>query len=196
MTNRFSLRIKRRFATAAVAAALGVATIASASAQGVLGGAINPGLLNGGAVLQQNPVTTRTVTIQGGGLLFLDAQQRDQYNLGYTVVVDTYAGNTATERWLLTDVGNGNYTIMQISSGQYLDAHEIASLNFAVITRNRQNFGNGDNGQYWHLISYGGGFYQIQQASTGRYLDLDGTTAVTRPLDNNNNQTWRITDTQ
>ena len=194
MTSRIPVRMKRRAAVAFAAATLGLVSIATASAQGGALGPANPGLLNNAPVLQVAPTNSQVVSNQGGGLFFLDAHDRDQYNLGYNVVVDPLAGHAATEAWVLTEVSSGIYTIMQQSSGQYLDAHEIASENYQVVTRDRQTFGNGDNGQYWRLIGYGGGFYQIQQVSSGRYLDLDGTLAVTRPLDNNNNQTWRIGD--
>jgi hypothetical protein len=92
----------------------------------------------------------------------------------------------------------GLYTIMQVSSGRFLDAHEIESLDFRVVTRPRQN----NNTQLWRLIDFGGAFFTIQQASSGRLLeayttDTMGFQAVTRPeRPGNNAQLWRIVDAQ
>ena len=40
--------------------------------------------------------------------------------------------------WRLTNVGGNVHTIQQVSSGRFLDAHEIASLDFDVVTRPQQ----------------------------------------------------------
>jgi len=75
---------------------------------------------------------------------------------------------------------------------RFLDAHEISSLKFRVVTRPQQN----NDAQRWRLLDFGGGFFQIQQLSNGRFLEatLDGDfQVVTGPADNN--QTiWRQGD--
>jgi hypothetical protein len=38
-------------------------------------------------------------------------------------------------------VGGNVHTIQQVSNGRFLDAHEIASLHFRVVTRPQQNSG-------------------------------------------------------
>jgi hypothetical protein len=145
--------------------------------------------------LQLQAVPRRVVSIQGGGLQFLDGFAPDQYNLGRNVVIAS-AQNNPNQRWELTDTGNG-FLIMQQSTGQFLDAHEIAELDFRVVTRNRQTF---DNTQLWRLTGYGGGFYTIQQVTSGRFLEpyLDaehGFAVVTRPeRPGDNLQLWRLGD--
>jgi hypothetical protein len=63
-------------------------------------------------------------------------------------------------------VGGIVYTIRQVSNGRFLDAHEIASLNFRMVTRPFQN----DDTRRWRLMDFGGGFFEIQQVSSGRFL--------------------------
>ena len=86
-------------------------------------------------------------------------------------------------------MGGNVHTIVQVSSGRFLDAHEIASLNFRVVTRPQQN----NDTQRWRLFDFGGGFCTIQQVSSGRFLEvtLDGDfQVVTRPA-SSDQQTWR-----
>ena len=145
--------------------------------------------------LQVQPQARRVVSIQGGGLQFLDGSAPDQYNLGRNVVIAS-AQNNPNQRWELTDTGNG-FLIMQQSTGQFLDAHEIAELDYRVVTRNRQTF---DNTQLWRLTGYGGGFYTIQQVTSGRFLEpyldaANGFAVVTRPeRPGDNLQLWRLGD--
>jgi Ricin-type beta-trefoil lectin domain-like len=124
--------------------------------------------------------------LQGGGLRFLDPQR--DFN-----VVTRPLQNNNTQRWRLTNVGGNVHTILQVSSGRFLDAHEIASLNFRVVTRPQQN----NDTQRWRLFDFGGGFFTIQQVSSGRFLEatLDGDfQVVTRPASGSNQQTWRLGD--
>ncbi|WP_432992237.1 RICIN domain-containing protein [Dactylosporangium sp. CA-233914] len=76
-----------------------------------------------------------------------------------------------------------------------LDAHEISSMDFQVVTRPPQN----DNTQKWWLTNVGGGLYTLVQASSGRYLDAHEIAeldyrVVTRPQQNNDTQLWRLQD--
>jgi hypothetical protein len=75
---------------------------------------------------------------------------------------------------------------------RFLDAHEISSLKFRVVTRPQQN----NDTQRWRLLDFGGGFFQIQQVSNGRFLEatFDGDfQVVTGPADNNQTN-WRQGD--
>ena len=83
---------------------------------------------------------------------------------------------------MLTPAGRGIFTIMQISSGRYLDAHEIDSLDYRVVTRPQQN----NPTQQWQHRNIGGYFHQIIQVSSGRFLTAHPTSekdfqVVTRP---------------
>jgi hypothetical protein len=144
---------------------------------------------------------SRLVTIQGGGLQFLDATSPDRFNLGLNAVIASFT-NAQSQQWLLVQQSSGVYTIQQRSSGQFLDAHETDAdnLDFMVVTRARQTFGNGDNGQFWRIVEYGGGFVTIQQVSSGRFLEpyidaAHGFQVVTRP-EGSQLQQWRLGDAQ
>ena len=97
-----------------------------------------------------------------------------------------------SQHWRVTDLGAGVSTIQQVSSGRFLDAHEIAELNFRVVTRPQQD----NDTQLWRIQDFGGGFVTIQQVSSGRFLEatLNGDfNVVTRPL-GSDQQTWRVGD--
>jgi hypothetical protein len=77
--------------------------------------------------------------------------------------------------------------------GQFLDAHEISSLDYNVVTRTMQD----NNTQLWLFTDMGGGLYTIVQVSSGRFLDAHEIASldyrvVTRPQQNNNTQLWRV----
>lgn len=190
-------RLSRSFVSTWCLAALGGLALAlSAFFAAALPASAQPFQVNPQLQLPQAPlqaIPRRVVNIQGGGIQFLDAVAPDQYNLGRNVVIAS-GQNSPNQRWELTDTGNG-FLIMQQSTGQFLDAHEIAELDYRVVTRNRQTF---DNTQLWRLTGYGGGFYTIQQVTSGRFLEpyLDaehGFAVVTRPeRPGDNLQLWRL----
>jgi hypothetical protein len=77
---------------------------------------------------------------------------------------------------------------------RFLDAHEISSMDYNVVTRPLQE----NNTQLWLLTDMGFGQYTILQLSTGRYLDAHEIASldfrvVTRPQQNNSTQLWRLT---
>ena len=86
------------------------------------------------------------------------------------------------------------YTIQQKSNGRFVDAHEIAEEDFALVTRTAQN----NNTQRWILTPLGDNTYTIQQKSNGRFVDAHEIaekdfTLVTRTAQNNNTQRWILT---
>lgn len=124
------------------------------------------------------------------GSRFLDAHEIS--SMDYNVVTRPLQENS-TQLWRFTDMGNGLYTIVQVSSGRFLDAHEIASLDYRVVTRPQQN----NSTQLWRLQPLGGDYHTIQQVSSGRYLDSYHSSAqdfraVTRPANATGSQQWRI----
>lgn len=146
------------------------------------------GDLNPEAQIEESSI----VEIQGGGLMFLDAHETPDRD--YNVVLRTYQGNDS-QRWLMTDMGGGLYTFMQMNTGRYLDAHEIPELDYRVVTRPRQTF---DQTQLWRVYDYGGGFVTIQHYNTGLFLEptLDPAydhQVVLRPeRPGDNLQVWRM----
>ena len=87
-------------------------------------------------------------------------------------------------------------TLVQDVGPRFLDAHEIPSLDFRVVTRPRQE----NTTQLWRLLDFGGPVFTVQQASSGRFLEAYLTEAqdfqaVTRPeRPGDNTQLWRIVD--
>ena len=83
--------------------------------------------------------------------------------------------------------------IVRLQGGglRFLDAHEISSLSFRVVTRTKQN----NDTQRWILLDFGGNFFTIQQVSSGRFLEatLDGDfQVVTRAAPDSNQTVWRL----
>lgn len=84
----------------------------------------------------------------------------------------------------------GTYTVRQKNSGRFLDAHEIESRDFHLVTRPAQN----NDTQRWNLTQVGTVFV-IRQKSSGRFLDAhEGSSndfrLVTRPVESNATQKW------
>ncbi|MCX4238909.1 RICIN domain-containing protein [Streptomyces ortus] len=90
-------------------------------------------------------------------------------------------------------VAQRTVTIDQADTHRFLDAHEIESLDFRVITRPFQN----NSTQHWLLTDLSNGLSTIRQVSTGRYLDAyqgsgDDFRVVTRTAENDATQAWII----
>ena len=88
---------------------------------------------------------------------------------------------------------SGTYTIQQQSNGRFMDAHEIAEKDFALVTRPAQN----NDTQRWILTPLGNNTYTIQQQSSGRFVDAHEIAEkdfalVTRTAQNNETQRWLI----
>jgi hypothetical protein len=85
-------------------------------------------------------------------------------------------------------------TFQQVSSGRFMDAHEIAGEDYRLVTRPKQS----DDTQRWRITQVGAGIFTIQQLSNGRHVgayEAEGEDfrMVTRPQTNNSTQYWRIT---
>ena len=87
---------------------------------------------------------------------------------------------------------DGIFRIQQRSTNRFLDAHEIAELDFRLVTRPAQdNFT-----QQWQIRKVGTVFV-IRQRSNGRYLDAheaqgNDFRVVTRTAENNGSQRWVV----
>ena len=91
----------------------------------------------------------------------------------------------------------GTWEIRQKSSGRYLDAYEISSKDYRVVTRDDQD----NDTQRWLLerFRYPTGtsyYYRIRQKSSGRYLDayelMFDTPVMTRTHEDNKTQKWLL----
>jgi hypothetical protein len=100
--------------------------------------------------------------------------------------------NDDTQRWRITQVGPGIFTIQQLSNGRHVGAYENGE-DFRMVTRPQA-----DNAtQYWRITAIGGGIHTIQQVSSGRFADAHEIAEkdfnmVTRPRQGDNTQQWRI----
>jgi hypothetical protein len=137
-------------------------------------------------------IATRVVRLQGGGLRFLDADGTAGGD--FQVVTRVYQGFDSIQHWRVTDLGSGVCTIQHVSSGRFLDAREVGTRDFPVVTRPRQE----RDAQIWRIEDFGGGFISIQQVSSGRFLEatLGGDFSVVARPTVSNEQTWRIGDPQ
>jgi hypothetical protein len=135
------------------------------------------------------PVPTRVHIVQVSTGQALFAYDFPDY------VVRTVQLKGAVPPWVLHPAGGDLYRIQQVTTGRFLDAHEIEAMNFQVVTR---PFQSSDNTQLWRLVDQGGSF-TIQQASNLRFLgayDYGANQAVTG-LEQLNpttrwNQRWKI----
>lgn len=87
----------------------------------------------------------------------------------------------------------GVYTIQQKSSGRFVDAHEYAGKDYALVTRAPAS----DRTQEWFFYPEGDLVYTIQQMSSHRYVDAHehagkDYSVVTRPKQNNDTQRWIV----
>ena len=124
--------------------------------------------------------------LNGGG--YVDAYVTGDRD--FRMVTRGYQEN-ATQSWRVNGVGDGMYTISQLSTGRFWDGHESADRDFQMVTRKRQE----NNSQRWKLERQGDGSYTIMQVSTGRFVDAYDTAQgdfqmVTRPKQSNNTQRW------
>jgi hypothetical protein len=86
------------------------------------------------------------------------------------------------------------YTLQQMGSGRFLDAHENSARGFSAVTRGDQN----NDTQRWVVAPLGDSAYTVVQLSSGRFLDAyesagNDFSAVTRTAQNNDTQRWRFT---
>ena len=89
-------------------------------------------------------------------------------------------------------VDDGVFTLTQQSNGRFVDAHEIAAKDYAVVTRTHQG-----NDTQRFIVRPVGGIFTIQQRSNGRFLDAhehagEDHRAVTRTPQLNDTQRWIV----
>ena len=117
----------------------------------------------------------------------------------FLIVVLVFAFSVSAKADHRTTIGqalplNGLYTIVQLHTGRFLDAHASVDRDFRVVTRPRQD----NASQRWLFTHLGGSVYTIEQQSTGRRLDAHDTrdrdfAVVTRPRQHNTTQHWLVT---
>jgi hypothetical protein len=83
--------------------------------------------------------------------------------------------------------------VQQLSSGRFMDAHEVEANDFSVVTRTAQ----GNDTQRWVLLPGSDGSFTIQQLSNARFVDAHEVAAndfsvVTRTAQGNDTQRWIV----
>jgi hypothetical protein len=94
----------------------------------------------------------------------------------------------------LPTLGIPAFTLQQLSSGRFLDAHQNSAHGFSAATRGNQN----NDTQRWVVSPLGNDAYTVVQRSSGRFLDAHQSagndfSAVTRTAQSNDTQRWRFT---
>src|SRR5690625_7859165 len=86
----------------------------------------------------------------------------------------TYGGSPA-QRWNVTNLRNGYYSIINMASGRSLDVWELSPDLGASIAQ--WEYWAGD-GQQWALESVGNGYFRIRSRLSGHVLDIDSLSAA------------------
>ena len=86
------------------------------------------------------------------------------------------------------------YTLQQLSSGRFLDAHQNSSHDFSAVTRRDQR----NDTQRWVVAPTGNDGHTVVQRSSGRFLDGlqsagNDFSVVTGTAQRNDTQRWRFT---
>ena len=107
-------------------------------------------------------------------------------------LVTRTAQNNDTQRWVLTPVGEV-CNIQQRSNDRFVDAFEVSSEDFAVVTQTPQ----ADLSQSWVFLLSGTDTYTIRQLSSRRFVDAyedsgHDFAVVTRTAKNSDVQRWVI----
>ncbi|CAE6417879.1 unnamed protein product [Rhizoctonia solani] len=87
----------------------------------------------------------------------------DESTDGEHIVHGWQQANVANQRWIVSDIGDGNYLIQNEESGSYLHAPEASDGTRLV--------GSGDS-SHWHLHQEGEGWVYITYPDTGLVVDL------------------------
>ena len=82
--------------------------------------------------------------------------------------INEYAG-TDNQKFILTDIGGGKYTIYSQNSNKALDVAGGSEADGANVA---QYTSNNTAAQKWKIVAAGDGSYYIKNATSGKYLDL------------------------
>ncbi|RYG06001.1 MAG: hypothetical protein EOO02_02020, partial [Chitinophagaceae bacterium] len=134
------------------------------------------------------PIGTVYEIIQKNTGRYLDA-----HNSGDFVAVTRPDQDNDSQRWIAIpeSAGSKTYTLRQLHSLRYLDAHEETENDYRGVTRPPQN----NNSQKWNFSSEGVNQFRLQHKVNNRYLDAheDATkdfAIVTRGIQENDSQRW------
>lgn len=98
-------------------------------------------------------------------------------------VVQYTCGTSDVEKWRVYDIGNNQYSIVQVASGKYADISGASTANGG---NNIIWPGNGGNNQKWRIEPQGDGYSHIVNVNSNLLLDISGASTA----DNGNNIQW------
>ena len=99
----------------------------------------------------------------------LDIADASKSNNG-NLQISTYTG-ADSQKFILTDIGGGKYTIYSQNSYKALDISGGSDADGANVA---QYTSNNTAAQKWKIVAAGDGSYYIKNATSGKYLDLKG----------------------
>ncbi len=102
-------------------------------------------------------------------------------------VVQYTCGTNEFEQWTVNSIGNGQYNIVQVSSGKYAD---ISGASTAKGGNNIIWPSNGGGNQKWRIEPQGGNYYHIVNVHSNLLLDISDESLA----DNGNNIQWPNND--
>lgn len=113
-----------------------------------------------------------------------------------TKIVQSSLWNADTQKWHITQAGDGYYYITNFSSGTVIDINGASTANAAnaILYSNK-----GGTNQQWQIVSAGNGYYNIISRKSGKYLDVngksssDGAEIIQYSANGGYNQQWALT---
>ncbi|AJQ95793.1 RICIN domain-containing protein [Gynuella sunshinyii] len=100
-----------------------------------------------------------------------------------TSIVQYSCGTDDVEKWIVSTIGNNQYTIVQAASGKSADINGASTENGANNIIWPRNSGNN---QKWRIEPQGNGYVHIVNVNSGLLLDINGASTA----DNGNNIQW------
>lgn len=128
--------------------------------------------------------SSKALTVQSGSTL-----------VGSPIEQRTYSG-TDSQKWIITDLGNGYYKIIAKHSNLALNVANYSIDNGAPII---QQIYTGYDDELWKICNLGNGYYVLTNKNSQKCLDVVGAATTNGALINqwpffgNNNQEWQLT---
>lgn len=103
--------------------------------------------------------------------------------------------NGDNQKWIVTNVGGSNYSIVAVHSNKALDVVDVSTADNAEI---QQWDYNGGTNQQWRIEDVGSGYYQIVASHSNKALDVpngsqnNGTLLVQYAINGGQNQHWQF----
>jgi hypothetical protein len=107
-----------------------------------------------------------------------------------------YRKSDQAMRWTVTDIGNGQYSIVGVQSGRPMSIVGESTADGANVDIDNAS---ASNAQKWTITPLGGGYYNVINVNSGKLLDIsggstsDGGQAIQWGANGGNNQQYSFT---